>query len=242
MVSGDFYWWRKSGDKIFITVADCTGHGVPGALMSMLGLSLLKEAIINEKITTPKDILEFMRTGIMDIFAQQEKYDTQDGMDMSIIAINTKTNTIEYAGANNSIFIIKDKDKELKVKALPPNTRTDERIKSDSYDNCKLYEIKPDRMPIGKYHKLQEFTQIEIYYENNDMVYLMSDGLQDQFGGEKNKKFTKKRLKELLANIFNLNAEEQKTIIEKNLDEWQNGYPQTDDITIMGIRLDVKKA
>ena len=233
IVSGDFYWWRKVNNKIIITIADCTGHGVPGALMSMLGLSLLKEAIINEQITTPKDILEFMRNGILDIFAQQEKYDTQDGMDMAIIALDIKQNILEYAGANNPIYLLRTSDKQdLKIIDIPDSNK----VISENKENCKLYEFKPDRMPIGKYQIMTPFSQVTVEILENDMIYLMSDGYQDQFGGENNKKFTKKKLKTLLSNIFNLPVKQQKQILEKTLSEWKNGYPQTDDITVMGIK------
>ncbi len=205
--------------------------------MSMLGLSLLKEAIINESIEKPKDILEFMRTGILDIFAQQEKYNTQDGMDMAIIAIDIQSNIVEFAGANNPIFLIRTKGKTLEV----INDKDLQRIKREEYDNCILYEVKPDRMPIGKYHNLKTFTQVTFYANPDDMIYLMSDGFQDQFGSPENKKFTKKRLKNLLAQIFNLPTKRQQDILNQTLDEWQNGYAQTDDITLMGIRTHVKK-
>jgi tetratricopeptide (TPR) repeat protein len=236
IVSGDFYWWQKINNKIIIAIADCTGHGVPGALMSMLGIGLLKEAVINEGITKPKDILDFMRIGILDIFKQQEKYGTHDGMDMAIIALDIENCVLEFSGANNPIYIVRPQDKP-DVKLADEGNKNENRIIKNIFGATNLFELKPDRMPIGKYQIMKPFTQVNIRVLDKDMIYLMSDGYQDQFGGEKNKKFTKKKLKILLTEIYNLNTQQQKSILLETLKKWKNGYPQTDDITLMGIRI-----
>ena len=155
---------------------------------------------------------------------------------MAIIVINYEKNIIEYAGANNSIFIIKEKE----LKLLTPEEEISQKIKKVEYDNCLLYEIKPDRMPIGKYRILKSFSQVEFSFKKDDMIYLFTDGFTDQFGGSRNKKFSKKRLMQILAEIHDKPASIQKKILEEKLDSWQKNNPQTDDITLMGIKLDIK--
>ncbi len=234
IVSGDFYWWRKIDNKLIVAVADCTGHGVPGALMSMLGLSLLKESIINERIFEPKDILEFMRKGILDIFSQQQKYNTQDGIDMIVIALDMDNLICEYAGANNPLFVVRNNESSLE---LINDESSEKKLKKNTFDSSVIYEINPDRMPVGNYYNLKPFSQKDIKLLKGDMLYLMTDGYADQFGGQNYKKFTKKRLRKLLAEIAGKEIRQQSIILNKTFEEWKNGYPQTDDVTIMGIKI-----
>ena len=233
-VSGDFYWWTHIENHTIITVADCTGHGVPGAFMSMLGASFLREIIEKEYITHTGVILRKLRKEIIKALKQKgEDGEQKDGMDMSIISINHETNTVQYSGAYNPIYIIKDEKLNL----------NDDKIKL--YDNSELkvqssklfYEIKPDKMPIAIYERMHNFTTHEFELKKGDCIYLFSDGYADQFGGPKGRKFKYKPFKRLLLANADKSMTEQKEILEHSIIEWQGSLQQIDDITVLGIKL-----
>ena len=221
VVSGDFYWFAKVENQLVVTVADCTGHGVPGAFMSMLGISFLREIVQKEYMTEPSRILHKLRKEIVNALKQKDIESHQkDGMDISICSINTDTLEMQWAGANNPCWLIQ---------------------------NGEFTELKPDKMPIGIYDRMDKFTAHEIKLNKGDIIYLAGDGYQDQFGGPDNKKFMSKRLKELLVQTCPgmsqqvKTMEEQKEILDKTIEDWIYGYEtkyeQTDDITVMGIRI-----
>jgi serine phosphatase RsbU (regulator of sigma subunit) len=215
VVSGDFYWFAKIENQIVVTVADCTGHGVPGAFMSMLGMSLLKEIVINEYITQPDIILKRLRKEIIKALGQTGiSGEQKDGMDISLCSINLETLEMQWSGANNPCLIIRDD---------------------------KILELKADKMPIAIYEKMDKFNLQELKLQKNDIIYLSSDGYHDQFGGPDNKKFMSTRFKDLLLTISSKPVAEQKEIIDKTMEEWKNRnvtkYEQTDDITVMGIKI-----
>ncbi len=225
VVSGDFYWWTKINDKIVIAAADCTGHGVPGAFMSMLGISLLNEIVKKENITTPNLILNRLRKEIVSSLKQEGKlFEQKDGMDISLISVNTKTNEMEYAGANNSLYIIsQNKISQTNIK---------NQLSLDGF-----YEVKPDNMPISIYARMDNFTNHKIKLQKNDIIYLFSDGFADQFGGVKGKKFKYKKFKQLLFNISQKPMSEQQNILEETFYSWKGNLNQIDDILVMGIKL-----
>lgn len=216
-VSGDFYWWAKVEDHLIITVADCTGHGVPGAFMSMLGVSFLREIVVKEYIVSPAIILKRMRKEIIHALKQKGEYGEQkDGMDMALISINTETLEMLFSGANNPLYLIKNCMQE----------------------NEKILEIiKPDQMPIAIYESMLSFTNHEFFLQKGDCLYIMSDGYQDQFGGPKRKKFLSKNLRELIAANSSKSMIDQKEIYENTINNWKGNLEQMDDITLMGIRL-----
>lgn len=218
-VSGDFYWWTKIYDSLIITVSDCTGHGVPGAMMSMLGSSLLREIVLKEEVTNPDAILSKLRAEIIKALKQTHSPKARkDGMDMSLITINLKTNVLHFAGANNPIYIIRKNETETI-----------------------LEEYKADRMPIAIYDRMDDFTCQEIKYKKGDKIYLFTDGYNDQFGGPKSKKFMSRNFKNLLLEISSKPMDEQLDILNNKLEEWKSGYTiknkQIDDITVLGIEL-----
>ncbi|MBI5540156.1 MAG: tetratricopeptide repeat protein [Bacteroidia bacterium] len=231
IVSGDFYWARKIGNKTIIAAADCTGHGVPGAFMSMLGIAFLKE-ITNKGIVKPDIILnELKELIILSLHQRGMEGDTKDGMDISLCSIDKIEMQLEFAGANNPIYIVKNE--EFKVES-------EEIIEKQNLpiSNFKLYELKGDKMPIGYFSENYEvFTNKEVTITKNDMVYLFSDGYADQFGGKNNKKYKYKALKELITNSSNLNCKEQKDIISSEFEKWKGNFEQTDDILVIGIRI-----
>jgi serine phosphatase RsbU (regulator of sigma subunit) len=215
VVSGDFYWFAKVENQIVVTVADCTGHGVPGAFMSMLGMSLLKEIVINEYITQPDIILKRLRKGVIKALGQTGTSGEQkDGMDISLCSINLETLEMQWAGANNPCLIIKD---------------------------GKMIELKADKMPIAIFDIMDKFNLQYVKLQKNDIIYIASDGYADQFGGPDNKKFMSTRFKEFLLTISNKSMVEQKDLLDKTVEDWKNNYEikndQTDDITVLAIKI-----
>jgi serine phosphatase RsbU (regulator of sigma subunit)/Tfp pilus assembly protein PilF len=227
VVSGDFYWATRINQILIITVADCTGHGVPGAFMSMLGMSYLNEIVRKKEITTPAQVLYELRNSVIEALGQTISHESQkDGMDMSLIAIDTSTGKGIWAGAGNPLWIIRN-----------------ENI-GKSYENpIDMVEvIKPDNMPIAISQKSSNFTDHEIILHENDRIYLFSDGIIDQFGGTEGRKFMSKQLKRIIAETANLPLNQQKDIIEQELDNWQNPsdelrFEQVDDITVLCLKI-----
>ena len=213
VVSGDFYWVHKTMDNlVFFVVADCTGHGVPGAFMSMIGNSLLNEVIIEDKVTEPGLILDKLRDLLIKSLKQQGgDENTKEGMDIALCKLDSKKLEIEYAGAFNPMFHIRD---------------------------GVLSEYKPNNQPIGVYAgKKVPFTNHKIKVKKGDMVYISSDGYPDQFGGPKGKKFLKKRFSDMILKASTQPISAQEKLIETTLKDWMEGHEQIDDICVMGVRV-----
>ena len=231
-VSGDFYWWTHIEGHTIVTVADCTGHGVPGAFMSMLGISLLREIVEKEYITHPAVILRRLRKEVIKILKQKGVPGEQkDGMDMALISVNHESKTIQFSGANNPLYIITNQ--ELNIKP----TNNNKRIKIAEYGKTKLYEIKPDKMPIAIYENMKNFTMHEIQVKEGDLIYMFSDGFADQFGGPDDKKFKYGRFKKLLLKISSYPLNKQKEILDTTFEEWKGNKEQIDDVTVLGIKI-----
>ncbi len=216
IVSGDFYWTCEAQNKLFVAAADCTGHGVPGGFLSMLGVTFLNE-IINESVKSKidikaADILNILRNKIITTFHKQHEDTAQDGMDISIVIFDKANMTLNYAGANNPAYIAR---------------------------NGLLSKIEADRMPVGYNKKLNSisFTNKFLKLKQNDLIYLFSDGYADQFGGEHNKKFNVSRFRELLLHLQKFGINEQKQIADTILMKWQNENIQIDDILLIGIQI-----
>lgn len=209
IVAGDFYWLEKKDNLVFIAVADCTGHGVPGAMGSVLCSNALNRSLLEFGITDPGKILDKTRELIEDTFSKSEK-DVKDGMDISLLSINTVTQEIKWAGANNSLWYI--------------------------HQNVSN-EIKADKQAIGKTDNPLPFTTHVLKLKRGDMLYLFTDGFADQFGGEKGKKFKYKPLKEMLMENAQLSLQEQKQLLEDRFEKWKGNLEQVDDVCIAGIRI-----
>lgn len=212
IVSGDFYWIAENGDNIYFTVADCTGHGVPGAFMSTLGMSMLNEIINNYFNLTAGELLNTLRRKIIDSLHQTGKEgEATDGMDISFCILNRKKNMLQFSGAFNPLFVS---------------------------DGNQLTEYKGDQMPIG-IHVSRElpFTNINITVKKGDIIYMFSDGITDQFGGPEGKKYKKSGFKKLLSSVSGLPLQVQKEIIEKEYACWKGNVEQIDDITILGVKI-----
>jgi serine phosphatase RsbU (regulator of sigma subunit)/ligand-binding sensor domain-containing protein len=227
IVSGDFYWATFIEDLTIIAAVDCTGHGVPGAFMSMLGAALLNEIINKEYITHPGVILRRLRKEIIRSLHQRgETGELKDGMDISLCTIDFANLKLQYAGANNPLYIIRKKD----------GKKIDAGSHLESEDNI-LYEIKADRMPISIHASMKEFTTHEIEIDSGDMLYLFSDGYADQFGGPDGKKLHYRAFRKILLDNACKSAEDQKLNLERSFSEWKGDHNQIDDVMIVGIRV-----
>ena len=210
ILSGDFYWLCEADNKLIIAVMDCTGHGVPGALMSILGITLLNEIILREKVSEPERILERLRSKlILSLGQNRVVINVKDGIEGSIISYNKTTGILKYSGSHNPVLYVHDHN---------------------------LYKIKGDRIPIGFYEKEAKFSSQAINIVKGDLIYLFSDGYHDQFGGPDNKKIMFRRFKELIRENHVLPLESQRIKLKEYLNLWKGDLEQTDDISLIGIR------
>ncbi len=212
IVSGDFYWYSSNGkDKIFAAV-DCTGHGVPGAFMSMLGITFLNEIVLEKKITRPHLILGELRDRVKSTLKQKgAEGESRDGMDIAVININSESSTLEFSGANNPLWMCRDGE---------------------------LIEVNSDKRPIGYFKGAGlPFTNHSIDIKKGDLIYIFTDGYADQFGGPRGKKFKYKTLNELLVSIHKEPMSKQKEILEQRFNEWKGNLEQVDDVLILGIKI-----
>ncbi len=212
IVSGDFYWAHRIDDRLVVTAADCTGHGVPGAFLSMLGISLLNEITFKMDILDANTILEILRRRVIKTLHQggYDKKRRLDGIDLSLVVIDLNTKELQFAGANNPLYFIRDGE---------------------------LTEYKGDSMPIGIQTKTHPFTNHIINIKSGDLIYMFSDGFMDQFGGKYDRKFLSRNFKELLKEISYLPLAMQKKVLSETLDIWKGQHEQIDDILIVGIRI-----
>jgi serine phosphatase RsbU (regulator of sigma subunit)/tetratricopeptide (TPR) repeat protein len=213
ILSGDFYWIAETEEYKFIAAADCTGHGVPGALISIVNYNLLNKAVLEKNIIIPGEILDAVNIWLTESLHQTiENSTVKDGMDISLISINKKTNEIKFSGANNPLFV---------------------------YSETGIKEYKGDKFPVGSFVEEQtlSFKTISVEVNKGDMLYLFSDGYADQFGGEKGKKFKLKNLREEFRMAKQIPVKEQKSYLHKRFNEWKGDLDQVDDVLIIGIEL-----
>lgn len=240
VVSGDFYWWTEVKKHTVIATADCTGHGVPGAFMSMLGITFLREIVAKENVLQTDVILQRMRKEVIKALKQKDD-DNQmvirDGMDMSIVCINHQNNRLQYSGANNALYILTDSELEILSGENRERIRLIENLTDDSGTTKFFYELKPDKMPVGKYENSNSFKAHDVQLKEGDQLYMFSDGYADQFGGENIKKFMYKPFQRLLLSNAHLPMEDQKKALEKALNTWQGNQEQVDDIVILAVKI-----
>jgi tetratricopeptide (TPR) repeat protein len=211
IVAGDFYWLVETDNYIFVASADCTGHGVPGAMVSVTCSNALNKSVLEEKITSTNEILNRTREIVIKQLQSQQQGQLQDGMDICLVRINKKNRLqIQYSGANRPLVFV---------------------------SKGNITEIKPDKQPIGYYELAKPFSVQEIEFTQDTCLYLFSDGYADQFGGEKNKKLGNRKWKEMLAEISGKDMKEQAEFLKNYFDKWKASYPQTDDVTVIGIKI-----
>ena len=209
IVAGDFYWVEKTSEKIIFAVADCTGHGVPGAMVSMICHGALNRAVREFQLLDTGLILEKTRDLVAEYFFQSEK-DIRDGMDIAICSWDTNENTLQYSGANNPVWYVRD------------NT---------------IKELKASKQTVGITPKYFPFETNEIQLKKNDVFYLFTDGFPDQFGGERGKKYKYKNFKQFLLSISKDDLKIQQNKISKEFSEWKRDFEQIDDVCVMGVRI-----
>lgn len=218
IVSGDFYYAlaHKTNDseneKFFLCTADCTGHGVPGAFMSMLNISYLDESIIEKNMSKPNEVLNHIRTEIISsLNPEGSEEESKDGMDCVLCAYDFDKMILEFAAANNPLWLVRE---------------------------GAIIEYKPDKMPVGKYNdELKPFSLQKVELKKGDIVYTFTDGYADQFGGPKGKKFKYKQLENLLLENHKLPMDDQKRILNEKFDEWKGNLEQVDDVLVIGIKI-----
>jgi CheY-like chemotaxis protein len=227
-VSGDFYWVQNFGDSKLIAVADCTGHGISASLLTICCYNGLNLAVKHYGLRKPKEILEKVNELVLNFMQEHGRSHNEVGMDILICAINKKDKTINYAGAKRPLYIVTNN-----LDAMP-NKKV---IKYNQKQGKPLHRIKGSLFTIGSTNKNVKLTEQTINYQSGDMIYLSSDGYADQFGGVSDKCFKSINLIQLLMSIQGESMKEQKHILAQNLNQWKGDREQTDDITIMGIRL-----
>lgn len=209
IVAGDFYWLEKVEDTVIFAAADCTGHGVPGAMVSVICHGALNRSVREYQLTNPGKILDKTRELVIETF-EKSNTGVKDGMDIALCALNLRTKILQYAGASNPLYVFNSKG---------------------------LIEIKADKQPIGKYEVDTPFTTHEIQLEKGDTIYVFTDGFTDQFGGQKGKKFMHKAFKELLTQIQHQSMDEQKLLLEASFVKWKGALEQVDDVCVIGVRI-----
>ena len=210
IVAGDFYWLESSQDLVFIAACDCTGHGVPGAMVSVVCHNALNRAVKEFGKIYPSEILDKTGEIVVDYFANSNE-DIKDGMDISLCSFDYKTKTLQWAGANNALWLLKDNE---------------------------LIEIKADKQPIGKTENIQPFTNHTFSLNEGDIVFLFTDGYADQFGGPNGqKKLTRKKFKELILSISNKSINEQKMFLDEFITNYRKDIEQVDDILVMAFKV-----
>jgi len=229
IVSGDFYWMLEKEDSIYIAVADCTGHGVPGAFMSMLGIAFLSEINARKEMFSPAEILDQLRIKIIKELGQKgEVGGSRDGMDISLIKLDKLSRNIEWAGANNPIWILSTNNKLIDY--------ADNSIVIETSEFT-FVEIKANKQPVGFYAPQTPFTNQQFQLNKGDMFYLFSDGYADQFGGKFEKKLMKKHFKQLLISNAHKPVVEQGEVLEKHFLDWKGEMDQIDDVCVVGVRV-----
>ncbi len=224
IVSGDFYWISEKENETLIAAVDCTGHGVPGALVSMVGSNNLDRCLGEFNLRKPSDILDKLKELVVASF-ESEDDEVKDGMDIALVSLipevkRSQKSILQYSGANNPLWIIRKGTVQL-----------------NSEDDSGVFEIKADKQPIGKYDYGKPFTNHEVEVEKGDCVYIFTDGYADQFGGPQGKKFRYKTLKNLLLRIYQLPMHEQNKILDDTFESWKGELGQIDDVCVIGIRI-----
>jgi serine phosphatase RsbU (regulator of sigma subunit) len=216
IVAGDFYWLETTtpNEVVYLAAADCTGHGVPGAMVSVVCNNGLNRSVREYGILEPGKILDKTREIVIQEFEKSDEI-VQDGMDIALISLCKKTLELKFSGANNPLWI----------------------ITTNEQNEVELKETKPDNQPVGKYDTTIPFKTNVLQLKKNDLIYIFTDGYQDQFGGAKGKKFKTAALKNLLLSIHSLSMDEQQNEILKTFNEWKGYTDQIDDVCIIGIRV-----
>lgn len=228
IVSGDFYWATQKNQYTIVAAADCTGHGVPGAFMSMLGMALMSEIVNKTKIKDAAQILNILRTKIIQLLTAKHA-ESKDGMDIALLVFDKENNSLQYAGAHNPLYRLVPKSNEL--------AEEEKAFVSKESDKHYLMHYKANRFHVGKSNFTDKpFNNHTIKYNPGDVFYIFSDGFPDQFGGEEERKFMYGPFKKMFLDIVDKPMDEQLSTLDETITEWMKGYEQTDDMLIFGIK------
>ncbi len=232
IVSGDFYWIKEIDDNIYIVVADCTGHGVPGALMSMLGIAFLNEITRRKNVNQTSDILNILRKEVI-VSLNQKRISSKanEGIDAGIISINKTTMEAQFSGASASMYLIRDSNKEF------VSNLEEDRVIKKHFNKHTLYELKGDKQTIAISKKDKSFNTHKFKIMDGDSFYLFSDGFYDQLNGKTNKRYTSHRFKKLLLNISIQPMSQQYSILDQVFNDWKASNEQTDDVLVLGVKI-----
>lgn len=232
LVSGDFYWITEKYDTIYLAVVDCTGHGVPGAFMSLIARSLLQEVVQSRGVITPNNILSEMRKSIVDTFNGGSAVTASDGLDLTLFSYNKHSQVLCYSGANQSLFVVRKGDQLLEsMRGMPYCPMLTE-------DSTQLYELKADRQPVGiHYGPIQPFTNQTAKLQKGDRLFAFTDGFRDQFGGTKNKKLKAHRFRNLILSTQHLDMKQQRSALLQSFNTWKGIRDQNDDMCLVGVEL-----
>lgn len=230
IVSGDFYWFYSNNNEIFFTAADCTGHGVPGAFMSILGISLLNQIVNEDTNLKPNDVLNKLRSAIIKSLKQTTNDNSNfDGIDMALVKYYKNTQIVEFSGAYNPLYIVSQN--ELKI-------NENSKCSISQFQQTKLYDFRADRMPIGIFVKSEKiFSLTTVQLNKNDKIFIFSDGFADMFNNKLQQKYTIKRFKDLLLQIYSTPIHQLNNIFEQTYTDWLQESIQTDDILIIGLEV-----
>lgn len=226
IVSGDFYWVKSKNDKILFAIADCTGHGVPGAFMSIIGTYGLNGFVNESNLTNPGEILNEMNDLFKKSFCQSEGAEIFDGMDICLCLYDPATKELNYAGANLPLHILRENSKPQPTSHI---------VHSNSSHT--LYQLKPNKQPIGYIFEDVNYVTHEVKLMENDILYIFTDGYADQFGGVNKKKFRYQELRHQICSMVNLPLQEQRTTLENTFRNWKGDNIQVDDVSFMGIKI-----
>ncbi|MCC6372005.1 MAG: SpoIIE family protein phosphatase [Bacteroidia bacterium] len=217
IVSGDFYWIYSKDNVVYYVTADCTGHGVPGGFMTMLGLTFLEQIIINQHVQNPAEVLDLMKEKLIKTLNKYgEVGDRKDGMDINVCRLDTTTNTLTFSAANNNLYVVRN-------------------VAESEEERLEVY--KANRQPCGYYILDKPFTAETIQLNPGDCIYTFTDGYADQFGGPKGKKFRYKQFEQMLLKNSRLPMQEQNEILNATMIEWRGTHEQVDDILVIGVRV-----
>jgi len=228
IVAGDFYWLETIDDLVIIAAADCTGHGVPGAMVSVVCHNALNRAVREFALRSPSKILDKTRELVIETLAKRNK-EVKDGMDVALCVVDKKTNKLIYSGANNPLWVVRKNDfiteENKENKSTYPG------------DKFSLIEFKPNKQPIGQYADMKPFEEVEIDLKKDDSYYFFTDGYADQFGGEKGKKLKYKPFKKILLELAEMPMKDQKIKLSNQFEEWKGKFEQVDDVCVIGMKI-----
>lgn len=228
VVSGDFHWFDVKNDRIYIAVADCTGHGVPGAMVSVVCSNALNRALNEFGLTAPSQILDKTRELVIKRFEKSGEV-VVDGMDISLCSFSMDKSEVIFSGANNPLWIVRSST------GINDETGADSILEEDG---VRLLEFKGDKQPVGMYAKMTPFSEHKIKLQKGDCIYLSSDGFADQFGGEHGKKFKYAAFKRLLIDLNEFDMATQQEKLVKSFEEWKGDHEQVDDLCVIGLKID----